>query len=72
MLRTFIHDLFSIELTYLCECSISSISVENAFYLDPRIKDAAVVPVPDEKLGELVGYVTAFSLHITLTLQVLI
>ncbi|KAI5477431.1 hypothetical protein MNV49_006423 [Pseudohyphozyma bogoriensis] len=37
--------------------NISTITVENALYSDPRVKDAAVVPVPDAKLGELVAAV---------------
>lgn len=37
--------------------NISSIAVENAFYVDSRIKDAAVVPVKDDAMGELVAYV---------------
>ena len=32
-----------------------TVAVENAIYRDERIKDCAVVPVPDEKLGELVA-----------------
>lgn len=35
--------------------NISTVSVENALYRDERIKDAAVVPVPDAHLGELVA-----------------
>lgn len=37
--------------------NISTVSVENALYRDERIKDAAVVPVPDAHLGELVAAV---------------
>ncbi|KAM0746229.1 AMP-dependent synthetase and ligase [Meredithblackwellia eburnea MCA 4105] len=35
--------------------NIASVVVENALYLDPRVLDVAVVPLPDHKLGELVG-----------------
>jgi acyl-CoA synthetase (AMP-forming)/AMP-acid ligase II len=31
-----------------------SVTVENAFYADPRILEVAAVGVPDERLGELV------------------
>ncbi|KAM0749660.1 long-chain-fatty-acid-CoA ligase [Meredithblackwellia eburnea MCA 4105] len=34
--------------------NISTVQVENSIYRDERIKDVAVVPVPDPKLGELV------------------
>ncbi|KAK4705766.1 hypothetical protein P7C70_g424, partial [Phenoliferia sp. Uapishka_3] len=37
--------------------NISTVAVENALYRDERIKDCAVVPVPDPKLGELVAAV---------------
>lgn len=44
--------------------NISSIAVENAFYVDSRIKDAAVVPVKDDAMGELVALVPSFAFHI--------
>jgi hypothetical protein len=31
------------------------VTVENALYLDSRLLDVAVVPIPDPKLGELVA-----------------
>jgi hypothetical protein len=31
-----------------------SVSVENALYADPRVREAAAVGVPDERFGELV------------------
>lgn len=37
--------------------NIASTVVENAIYADSRILDAAVVAVPDKKLGELVAAV---------------
>ncbi|SCV72538.1 BQ2448_4075 [Microbotryum intermedium] len=37
--------------------NIASIHVENALYSDDRVKDAAVVAVPHEKLGEVVAAV---------------
>lgn len=44
--------------------NISSIAVENAFYVDSRIKDAAVVPVKDDAMGELVALVISFIVSI--------
>lgn len=41
--------------------NISTISVEDVLYADSRIKDTAVVPVPDRKLGELVAYVDSLT-----------
>jgi acyl-CoA synthetase (AMP-forming)/AMP-acid ligase II len=35
--------------------------VENAFYADKRVAEAAAIGVPDERLGELVGVIV--SLH---------
>lgn len=35
--------------------NIASTLVEDALYLDPRVSQCAVVPVPDAKLGELVA-----------------
>lgn len=35
--------------------NISSVEVESALYLDDRVAEAAAVPVPDDKLGELVA-----------------
>jgi acyl-CoA synthetase (AMP-forming)/AMP-acid ligase II len=40
---------------------IASQDVENAFYADKRIAEAAAIGVPDERLGELVGVIV--SLH---------
>ena len=37
--------------------NIASGQIENALYTDSRVKDAAVVPVPDPKLSELVSAV---------------
>lgn len=41
--------------------NIASGQIENALYADSRVKDAAVVPVPDPKLSELVAYVLSLS-----------
>lgn len=35
--------------------------MENAFYADKRVAEAAAIGVPDERLGELVGVIV--SLH---------
>ena len=35
--------------------NVSSISVENALYRHPSVRDCAVVAVPDEASGERVG-----------------
>ncbi|KAL8277463.1 hypothetical protein RQP46_010185 [Phenoliferia psychrophenolica] len=45
--------------------NIASVTVENALYLDHRILDVAVVPIPDAKLGELVAaaVVTKSAFH---------
>jgi acyl-CoA synthetase (AMP-forming)/AMP-acid ligase II len=40
---------------------IASQDVENAFYADKRVAEAAAIGVPDERLGELVGVIV--SLH---------
>lgn len=40
---------------------IASQDVENAFYADTRVAEAAAIGVPDERLGELVGVIV--SLH---------
>lgn len=37
--------------------SQATVTVENALYLDKRLLDVSVVPVPDDKLGELVACV---------------
>ena len=37
--------------------NIASTLVEDALYLDPRVAQCAVVPVPDAKMGELVAAV---------------
>jgi acyl-CoA synthetase (AMP-forming)/AMP-acid ligase II len=34
--------------------NVDSVTVENAFYADPRVLEVAAVGVPDERLGELV------------------
>lgn len=44
---------------------IASQDVENAFYADKRVAEAAAIGVPDERLGELVGVIV--SLHPTST-----
>lgn len=36
-----------------------SVTVENALYADPRVLEAAVVGVPDERLGEVVAAVVS-------------
>ena len=38
-----------------------SVSVENALYADPRVREAAVVGVPDERLGELVAAIVSLQ-----------
>jgi acyl-CoA synthetase (AMP-forming)/AMP-acid ligase II len=40
---------------------IASQDVENAFYADKRVAEAAAIGVPDDRLGELVGVIV--SLH---------
>jgi acyl-CoA synthetase (AMP-forming)/AMP-acid ligase II len=40
---------------------IASQDVENAFYADNCVAEAAAIGVPDERLGELVGVIV--SLH---------
>lgn len=37
--------------------------MENAFYADKRVAEAAAIGVPDERLGELVGVIV--SLHVS-------
>lgn len=39
--------------------NVDSVSVENALYADPRVLEAAVVGVPDDRLGELVAAVVS-------------
>ncbi|KAJ8489092.1 hypothetical protein ONZ45_g13711 [Pleurotus djamor] len=39
--------------------NISSVSVEDAMYEDPRVLEAAAVGIPDPRLGELVGVVVS-------------
>jgi acyl-CoA synthetase (AMP-forming)/AMP-acid ligase II len=45
----------------LIDTQIASQDVENAFYADKRVAEAAAIGVPDERLGELVGVIV--SLH---------
>ncbi|KAK0461091.1 uncharacterized protein EV420DRAFT_178439 [Desarmillaria tabescens] len=41
--------------------TISSVSIENAVYTDPRILEVAAVGVPDKRLGELVAVVVSIK-----------
>lgn len=41
--------------------TISSVSIENALYNDPRILEVAAVGVPDKRLGELVAVVVSIK-----------
>jgi hypothetical protein len=45
----------------IADDKIASQDVENAFYADKRVAEAAAIGVPDERLGELVGVIV--SLH---------
>jgi acyl-CoA synthetase (AMP-forming)/AMP-acid ligase II len=53
-----VHQIFSVAVT---DDKIASQDVENAFYADKRVAEAAAIGVPDERLGELVGVIV--SLH---------
>ncbi|KAK0226097.1 hypothetical protein IW262DRAFT_1457335 [Armillaria fumosa] len=41
--------------------TMSSVSIENALYTDPRILEVAAVGVPDKRLGELVAVVVSIK-----------
>ncbi|WOO76932.1 3-[(3aS,4S,7aS)-7a-methyl-1,5-dioxo-octahydro-1H-inden-4-yl]propanoyl:CoA ligase [Vanrija pseudolonga] len=47
--------------------NIPSVEVENAVYDDKRIAEAAAVPVPDHRLGELVGVAVSLAPGATAT-----
>ena len=48
-------------MVHVADKKIASQDVENAFYADKRVAEAAAIGVPDERLGELVGVIV--SLH---------
>ena len=53
--------VYQISAVTVTDDKIASQDVENAFYADKRVAEAAAIGVPDERLGELVGVIV--SLH---------